>query len=66
MGSNLDVFLITAGLAAAVAVTIWLIRRPPSQMSGAESGTILPAVSSGGRDEVGETEDTSTQELVSV
>ncbi len=65
VGSNLDVFLITAGLAAAVAVTIWLIRRPPSQVSGVDSGTVSPAASMPDP-EVGETEDTSTQELVSV
>ncbi len=40
--SNLDVFLIVAGLAAAVAAAIWLIRRTPPQESGVDNGTIVP------------------------
>ena len=65
VGSNLDVFLITAGLAAAVAVTIWLIRRPASQAPGVDDGRHIVPLSTPDPG-VGETDDTSTQELVSV
>ena len=62
--SNLDVYLITAGLAGAVAVMIWLIRRTPRRASGIGSGTIPPLPAQAAEsDDAG---DTSTQELVSV
>lgn len=65
--SNLHVFLITAGLAAAVAAATWLIRRPPSQVSGAdESGRIRPAAIPVPESELDDADNTLTQELVNV
>lgn len=61
--SNLHVFLITAGLAAAVAAAIWLVRRPRSQASSVDNGRIVPAASESESDDA---DNTSTQELVSV
>ncbi|MFV9671912.1 MAG: hypothetical protein ACNYZH_01705 [Acidimicrobiia bacterium] len=62
--SNLDVFLITAGLAATVAAGIWLIRRPPAQASGVDGGRIVPVPTP--EPESDDADNTSTQELVSV
>lgn len=56
--SNLNVFLVAAGLASAVAAVIWVLRRTPT----GSATTILDARSS---DDV-ERDDTATQELVSV
>ncbi len=62
--SNLDVFLIVAGLAAAVAAAIWLIRRP-IRASGMDDPGGLESTPE--RDtEPARDDDTSTQELVSV
>ncbi len=62
--SNLDVFLIVAGLAAAVAGAIWLIRRP-IRASGMDDPGGLESTPE--RDtEPARDDDTSTQELVSV
>ena len=54
VASNLHVFVIIGGLAASIAATIWVVRRPAR-------GRTLPP-----RDEQRITHDTSTQELVSV
>ena len=63
VGSNLDVYLIVAGLAAAVAITIWVIRRPSSQPPDIENDTIRPSPT---LEHEMERDDTSTQELVPV
>ena len=66
VGSNLHVFLFVAGFAAALAAAIWLIRRIPPRASGVGSnGTTLPVIPTPEPD-VGQFDDTSTQELVSV
>ncbi|MEA3502675.1 MAG: hypothetical protein U9R47_07855, partial [Actinomycetota bacterium] len=62
--SNLHVFLLVAGVSAAFAAAIWLARRTPLQASGVENGTIVPF--STPEPELGDVDDTSTQELVSV
>jgi hypothetical protein len=62
--SNLHVFLIVAGFAAAVAAAIWLIRRPPPRESGVGIGRIVPIPTP--ESEMRDADDTSTQELVSV
>jgi len=62
--SNLNVFLIAAGLAATVAAAIWLIRRPPRRESGVDNGRIVPIPTP--ESEMGGADDTSTPELVSV
>ena len=64
VGSNLDVFLVIAAIAAAVAVAIWLIRRILFRTSGEDSGRIEPL--STPTPKVEQSDDTSTQELVSV
>ncbi len=65
VGSNLDVFLVVAGLSGALATAIWLIRHIPPQESGVDNGTIVPALSTPDS-EAGDADDTSTQELVTV
>jgi len=64
VGSNLDVFLVVAGVAAAFAAAIWLIRRPSTRASGGDSRRIAPL--SAPTAEAAQSDDTSTQELVSV
>jgi len=64
IGSNLDVFLVVAGIAAAFAVAIWLARRPSSRASGSDSDRIVSL--STPKAEAEQSDDTLTQELVSV
>jgi hypothetical protein len=63
--SNPHVFLIVAAIAATVAAAIWLIRRTPPREAGVESGRIVSQIPTP-ESKMGATDDTSTQDLVSV